>query len=253
MHLPPFEPPAKVTLSDAIAAHIETQIAEGALRPGETLPSERELSQRLSVSRPSLREALLKLEAKGLLQGRRGGSMRVVDVFTPALADPLVELLKRHRGAVADVLELRQALEEVAAYYAALRATDADRAEIARRLARLQALHRGDDAAAAAQADVDFHMAIAESSHNLPLVCVMRSLFDLLRSNVTQARERLLAAPDNYEVLQEHHETIGRAVLARDAEGARAAVHRHLSFVDATLASQDGRTPRQKADLALQP
>ena len=61
MELQSFEPPVKVTLSDAIATHIETLIVEGMLKPGDALPSERELSQRLSVSRPSLREALLKL------------------------------------------------------------------------------------------------------------------------------------------------------------------------------------------------
>lgn len=245
MDIPVFDPPAKVTLSDAIAGHIESQIVAGTLKPGDALPSERDLAQRLAVSRPSLREALLKLEAKGLVQGRRGGGMRVVDVFAPTLTDPLVHLLKTHPGAMADIFELRHALEEVAAYYAALRATDEDRREIRRRFTRLQVSHQGDDPVQAAEDDLQFHMAIAESSHNLPLVYVMRGLFNLLRSNISEARDRLLASAGNDRILHEHHEAIFKAVMARDPEGARQAAHVHLSFVDAELSDPNHRPARR--------
>ncbi|MEI2770636.1 MAG: GntR family transcriptional regulator, partial [Candidatus Competibacter sp.] len=86
--------PPKV--SDAIVSQIEQLILEGVLKPGERLPPERELAQELSVSRPSLREAITTLKSRGLLQSRRGGGNFVVDVVAPVLTDPLIELLKKH-------------------------------------------------------------------------------------------------------------------------------------------------------------
>ena len=84
------------SVTDAIVEQIEGLILNGVLKPGERLPAERELAQRLQVSRPSLREAILKLEGKGLLVGRRGGGSFVADVVAPTITEPLVHLLKNH-------------------------------------------------------------------------------------------------------------------------------------------------------------
>ena len=89
-------------LSDTITDQIEDLIASGKLRPGDRLPAERELAQQLDVSRPSLREALLILESRGLLQARRGGGFNVTDVTAPTITDPLVHLLQRHPETVDD-------------------------------------------------------------------------------------------------------------------------------------------------------
>src|SRR5437879_13520625 len=82
------QPPRRVRLSDAIGEQIEQLIVDGTLRPGELLPAERDLSKRLDVSRPSLREAVLKLEARGLLRPGRGGKLAITDVVGPTIADP---------------------------------------------------------------------------------------------------------------------------------------------------------------------
>lgn len=82
--------PRRPRLSDTIAEQIEGLIANGALKPGDSLPPERDLSKQLDVSRPSLREALLVLESRGLLQVRRGGGYCVTDVTGPVITDPLV-------------------------------------------------------------------------------------------------------------------------------------------------------------------
>src|SRR5437016_3831942 len=120
------EPPRRVRLSDAIGEQIEQLIVDGKLRPGELLPAERDLSKRLDVSRPSLREALLKLEARGLLRAGRGGSLAVTDVSAPTITDPLVHLLHRHPKAAQAVQEVRYGLEAMAAYYAAMNPRNAD-------------------------------------------------------------------------------------------------------------------------------
>jgi GntR family transcriptional repressor for pyruvate dehydrogenase complex len=230
-------PPAKVRISDFIVAQIEHMIIDGSLKPGDPLPPERELAQQLDVSRPSLREAILKLEARGLLQPRRGGGAQVVDVFAPTLTDPLVHLLKDNRDAIFDVLELRHALEEVAAYYAAQRGSKAELETIKRCFAALDRRRNTDDDEVLedAEADVAFHMAIAEASHNVALVYVMRGLFNLLRMTVSYGLDRLYREKQSFEIIQQQHQAILDAVIKRDPDAARNAAHIHLAFIDASL------------------
>ena len=112
--------------------------------PGERLPAERQLAERLGVSRPSLREAIQKLASKGLLHSRQGGGTYVAAAPQDNVTDPLMEMLLQHPDARYDVLEVRHALEGQAAYYAALRATDDDRQRIRDKFDRMMRLRSGD-------------------------------------------------------------------------------------------------------------
>ena len=237
--------PPKV--SDAIVSQIEQLILEGVLKPGERLPPERELAQQLNVSRPSLREAITALKSRGLLQSRRGGGNFVVDVIAPALTDPLIELLKNHPKAMFDVLELRHALEEVAAYFAALRATDADREILRCRFAELEGIQKGErEPQHDAVVDASFHLAIADASHNVALIHVMRGLFDLLLSNICRSLEQLYTRESSYAIIHAQHQAILKGVLERDPDAARRAAHVHLSFVEVTLRDLDAEAGRQE-------
>jgi len=227
--------PRRARLSDAIADQIEALIASGELRPGDSLPSERDLSSRLDVSRPSLREALLILESRGLLQARRGGGYNVTDVTAPIITDPLVHLLQRHPSTVDDVLELRHGLECISAQFAALRATDADIKRLNGLVTSMRKRKGEFDAFEDADRDADFHMAVAEASHNLALTHVTRGLFNLMRINMMRAREALYHQEDNVGLLDEQHAEIVKAIAARDPAAARKAANLHLSFVQASL------------------
>ncbi len=236
--------PPKV--ADVIVNQIEQLILEGVLKPGERLPPERELAQKFNVSRPSLREAITTLKSRGLLQSRRGGGSYVVDVIAPGLTNPLIELLKNHPKAMFDVLELRHALEEVAAYFAALRATGADREILQRRFAELEAIQKGKhEPQHDAVVDAGFHLAIADASHNVALIHVMRGLFDLLLSHINRSLERLYTREDNYVIIHSQHQAVLEAVLKRDPEAARQAAHVHLAFVETTLRELDEEATRQ--------
>ena len=125
-------------VSDSIVSQIEEMILDGVLKPGDRLPPERELAQKLEVSRPSLREAIVVLEARGLLQARRGGGTYVCDLVAPTVMDPLIHLLQRRPETTFDILELRVALEEIAAYFAASRSNDLDRQILKLRFEELQ-------------------------------------------------------------------------------------------------------------------
>lgn len=235
------EPPARLKLSDSIVSQIEQLILEGTLKPGDALPPEREFAERLRVSRPSLREALLKLEARALISARRGGGYAVADVTATTLTDPLVHLLQRHSPAAYDILELRHGLEEIAAYLAATRANDADRKEIKRRYTNLVAADKFKrDELTDGDADLEFHMAVADASHNVALVHVMRGLVNLLRTSTLRFRARIFDLRDgSNKLLHEQHRAIYEAVMKGDSAAARDAAHLHLSFIGATLREAD--------------
>ena len=224
-------------ISESIVETIEEMILDGSLRPGDRLPPERELAGKFAVSRPSLREALVILESRGLLQSRRGGGTFVCDVVAPTITDPLVHLLRRRPESAFDVLELRHALEEVAAYYAAERATEQDLEAIAQCHERLVATYVDDDAdpMEEASADTEFHMSVADASHNIALVHVMRGLFNLLRVDIAKNLADLRTDGDAYRRVQKQHLEIFEAIRRGDAEGAREAANRHLTFVGARL------------------
>lgn len=240
--------PVRVRLSDAIVAQVEQLIVEGALKPGDRLPPEREFAEVMAVSRPSLREAMLKLEARGLVHARRGGGYFVADVTAPTLTDPLVHLLQRHPPAAYDILELRQGLEEKAAYLAAQRRTDTDIAALGRCYAALTAADkRKGDAIADAETDLEFHLAIAEASHNVALIHVTRGLFNLLRTSTYRFRTLVFSRNGGAEhELHEQHRAIYDAIRNGHAEAARDAVHVHLGYLYSTLKAAE-RLPQRGA------
>jgi len=165
-----------------------------------------------------------------------------------AIEEPLAPYLPLFQGDPEyrfDVLEIRHALEGAAAWHAALRATAEDRARIARAFATMMDAHGKDDPAGEASADADFHLSIAEASHNLVLLQVMRGLFDLLQANISQSRERLYTSPRTFSPLSEQHREMMDAVLAGDPQRARAAALSHLEFVHTTLRTLDENEARR--------
>lgn len=232
--MPKRDPIKPAKLADAIADHIERLILEGVLRPGEKLIAERELAEQLDVSRPSLREALQKLEDKGLLHTTRDGTV-VAALVDTTLTDPLARLLSAHPEATFDYLEFRGGVEAMAAYHAALRATDVDREVLRQILDRMERSHRIDDPREEAEADTDLHMAIYDAAHNIVLLHIMRSLADMLRKDVFYNREMLYARRGVREMLLTQHMNIGKAILDGDADRARDAAQAHIDFTGRTL------------------
>lgn len=222
-------------LSEQIAERLETMIARGDFAPGDRLPAERLLAASLDVSRPSLREAIQKLANKGLLRTRPGGGSFVTEAADPKFVDPLVDLLKKEPASRYDVLEIRHALEGIAAYHAAMRATDDDRRNVRRRFEAMIELHSAGEHEAEILADAEFHLSIVQAAHNEVLLQVMRGLFGLLQSSIGQNLDQLYTVPRVFEPLSHQHENLMRAVVDGDPQRARAAAQEHLVFVEETL------------------
>jgi GntR family transcriptional repressor for pyruvate dehydrogenase complex len=219
-------------LADAIAERIQAMILEGVLRPGEKLIAERELAARLGVSRPSLRDGLTQLEAKGLLIVGKSGT--VVAPYLSKLADPLAELFRDNERVSADYFEFRSVVEAHATASAARRATQTDRDLIRECLEEMKRAHELSDPSNEFEADVRLHVAIYEAAHNVVVLHVMRALADLLRQGVFFSRESFYRRPGVRDALLEQHLRIGEAVLAGDPARAEAAAAKHIAFVCAT-------------------
>ena len=226
-------------LSDDIVEQLEGMILEGTLKSGERLPAERALAEKFGVSRPSLREAIQKLAAKGLLVSRQGGGNYVSDSLGSTFSDPLLHLLENNPEAQRDLLEFRQTLEASCAYYAALRATEVDRERLTAAFEALQDCYTRSDEASRVEegaADARFHLAIAEASHNAVLLHTIRGLFDLLKRNVvTNIGGMYQQRTETRDMLINQHRDLYLAIIEGRAEQAREVSTRHLLYVQEVL------------------
>lgn len=232
--------------SDAVVRQIEELILDGVLRPGDRLPAERDLSRSFDVSRPILREAIADLERRGLLAARHGGGTFVADVIGEVFRQPVVDLIRSHPKALADYLDFRRELDASAAGLAAERATDADRAVLARVVEALGEAHADADPRRESELDVEFHMAISECAHNAVLLHTTRACYRLLSDGVFYNRQIVYAHADSRERLYRQHLAIHAAVVAGDAPAARAAAAAHMDFVAETVAERLREIERER-------
>ncbi len=234
-------------LSDRIAQRIEDMIVDGTLEPGGRLPAERQLAERLGVSRPSLREAIQMLASRGLLHTRQGGGSYVSRELSNSVTDPLLEVLKKHPESRFDVLEARHALDGQAAYYAALRATKGDHRRIRQAFDTMIRLHHeGDDPMAEARADAAFHLSITEASHNVVLLHLTRGLFTVLENTIEHNLDKLYTIPRVFEPLSQQHENLMHAVIDGEPDAARQAAQDHMVFIEESLQTIDEQQARHK-------
>ncbi|MCV6584759.1 MAG: FCD domain-containing protein [Marinibacterium sp.] len=234
----PFQKIKSEKLSTAVVHQIESLILRGILRPGERLPSERELAEKLGVSRPSLRDAIAQLEEQGLLSARASSGVFVADVLGSAFSPALTRLFSTHDDAVFDYLSFRRDMEALTAERAARLASDTDLKVVQAIFDRMEAAHSRRSSEEEAKLDAQFHMAIIEASHNVIMLHMMRSMFDLLQEGVFYNRQIMFRQRTTREALLDQHRAINAAIQARDPDAARAAVVAHLDYVYQSLADQ---------------
>ncbi len=245
--------PGRRKVADRVSQELEGLILRGGFAPGDRLPAERLLAEQMAVSRPTVREALHRLEARGLVRSRQGGGTFVRDAAADAITDPLLSLLREHPDTERDFLEFRAVVEQQVAYWAALRATPPDLALIEHRLLVLErASEESEDLAVHAKADAAFHLAIAEAAHNSVLLYVVRALLGALRDDVYYNRKKLAAHRGSKEALRRQHRSIFEHVKAGDTERARDSARTHIEYLQETIQSYEHNAERQAvAELRL--
>jgi len=235
----------KTTIAEIVSRQLEDMIAEGALQVGVQLPSERVLAERLEVSRPTLREAKQILASKGLLSSRQGGGTYVTTSLNSSLSDPLTNLLKERPEFRYDILELRQTLDSEAAFLAASRATNLEKQNIKEKYYDMVKFHlAAEDHVASALADINFHLSITEASHNIALLHVTRSIYDVLLSSIENNLKYLYTIKGIEKHLTQQHKSILNSIIDGNSKEARSAAKKHMEFVNESLSNMDKEKER---------
>lgn len=211
-----------VSVSTEVAAYLERLVHAGELAPGDRLPPEREIAQRLGVSRASVRDAMHELALKGLAERRPGRGTVVLDKGDHV--SPLLGALSQPRRRLVEVADLRQVCEPSVAERAAERATRGD-------LLRLDdTLRRSSPdlgVTAAVKLDEEFHSQVAQATQNPLLVALVDVMHDWLRDfrrSSHSTRKGRSASIDG-------HRRIYQAVTAGDQEEAYAAMRDHIADI----------------------
>ena len=225
-----WEPVQRVRTYEQVMAQIEERILDGRLKAGDKLPSERDLSALLNVSRPSLRESLRVLEALGIVDIRPGGGADGGAVLVAEPGSGFINLLKLQLALgqfdQTEVLETRIALETWCCEEAAQRATEEDLAELE------QILDRMEDPEISTpefnRLDAAFHVRIAESTGNSLTAHLMGSLRTAINRQMIEAYARLENWRETAKVVRSEHREILAAIRRREADAARRAVGDHI-------------------------
>ncbi|MGG4605874.1 FadR/GntR family transcriptional regulator [Paenalcaligenes sp. Me131] len=225
-------------LSDEIAEKIKNLIFEGAWVRGQRLPAERELAESFGVSRPSVREAIHSLVAMGLLQTQHGGGTYVADEVGAIFRDPLQNVLLANADAQRDLLEFRHMVEGACSYYAALRATEADKERLSKAFSVLKQHYEQPHSANEQQhqdADAHFHLVIAEASHNAVLLHTIRNTYEVLGPEVRINFGGVQEGQNIRDDLIAQHQALYEAIMQGSADNALLAAQGHIRYIQDVL------------------
>ena len=235
-----FEPIRPKKISEEIVSQIKQLIAQGDLKPGDRIPSERDLATMLGVSRPSVREAIMVLEAMGFLDSRQGGGTFVKALTEASIMDPLAKLVeKRDPALLRSLAEVRMGLEGWSAYLAAQRANVEDISELRKIYAVMekQAARGGWNS----EVDAEFHYAITAASHNSLQMHVLDSIHSLFHATIQVALMEFYQEQGHIQLLLTHHREIMEAIADHQPERAREKMMDHLAMVEEKMAQLLGR------------
>jgi len=231
-----LEPVRRTRLREEAAEQIKSLIRSGQLRPGDKLPSERELVTQLAVSRASVREALRMLENMGLLIVKPGNGTYVREVPIDALVDPLASWLLERREALLHLLEAREIIEPQIVALAARRATPQAIQAMEEALAEVARQAQADNTEGMAQGIVTFHRLITEAANNHILLRILNTIADLL----AESMQETLRIPGRPGKSLANHRRILAAIRAGDAAAASTAMRQHLRSVQEDILAAIG-------------
>jgi GntR family transcriptional regulator, transcriptional repressor for pyruvate dehydrogenase complex len=215
-------------ISDQVFDQLRELISRGELKPGEQLMTERDLSEALNVSRTSVRSAIIKLIAIGLLENRQGQGtfVRMPDSRDNNL---LASAMTTQNAKLDDLLEARLGLECNSAALAAQRATAEDIQFMEKSLDEMAAEIK--EGRTGTEADVSFHMAIAYATKNPIQVYLMRSFYDLLFYGIKENLFYLYQDSDRIKTILKQHSQIADSIRSHNPETSYLAMKEHISYV----------------------
>ncbi|MGE7903375.1 FadR/GntR family transcriptional regulator [Peribacillus sp. NPDC094092] len=224
-----FNPIKKDRASKIVIEQIKSAIQNGDFLPGDKLPPERDLAKQFSLSRGVVREAISVLESKGVVEVKPGIGVFFAKNEQEELFRLLNSLLENEDSSLIELLELRQSIESQAAYYAAERRSKRELEKIKYALDKLEdCFEKGK---VAAVEDFEFHMAVAEASHNSMMVHTLSLISDSIIHGLNESRTDALMIPGQDKLAMDEHKKIYEAIKNMDPDRARKAVITHLESV----------------------
>jgi GntR family transcriptional repressor for pyruvate dehydrogenase complex len=218
----PPRPVPRSRLYEQVADQISTWIIENGLLPGDRLPPERELAQRLGVSRATLSQALVALEVIGAVVVRHGDGTVLTERARTA---PVIEAIRAHADRLPEIIEARDALESKLAALAASRRTDADLTAIR---SALDTMERDIEAGGrGVEGDEAFHGAVTAAARSELLAQMMTAIHDLIR----ETRLESLSQPGRPRESLAGHRKVADAIASGDPDAAALAMHEHVMLV----------------------
>lgn len=215
---------------EEIVDQIRDLVAKGDLKPGDRLPSERDLVERLKVSRASIREALSALEMMGLLEVRSGEGTFVRKLRSESVVAPLAWMLTMEKGTVLELLEVRKILEVQAVSLAAERADESDIKELHAALEDMRAELKSTSSDGTS--DHRFHYAITRATKNKIIIRLMDTMSDLMQYMLKTSRSKLYEGKYTPALLLQEHLGIYEAIKGKDSRKARDFMLHHLNGVE---------------------
>ena len=211
---------------EKVVEKLKGEIASGNILPGDPLPSERQLMDTFGVSRSSLREAFRVMELLGLIESIPGKGRFVRHPRTISEDKSTIQL---EDSAILELMEARRILDPAIAAESAMRATPSDLTRMLRVITATERNLANPDERA--QADFDFHLVLAEATHNFVFINLTRMNFDLILAT----HERIYGLLDDKDAFLNEHREIYDAILDHDLDRAREAASRHIDRIYRTL------------------
>ncbi|MEN8210920.1 MAG: FadR/GntR family transcriptional regulator [Thermodesulfobacteriota bacterium] len=223
-----LKPVRQQKISDQVFEQLKELIFRGKLKPGDKLIPEREMADSMNVSRTTIRNAISRLVAIGLVEHTQGKGT-FVTVSASETSNPFAAAMAAQNATIYDLLEVRMGLECVAAALAAKRADEEDINALKQSIGEMEkeilAGRLGTEA------DTSFHMAIAYATKNPLHIQVMKTFYDYLFHGIMESLKFLYEDKNNIQLILNQHTTIIEAIINRDPDKAFTAMQKHIEYV----------------------
>lgn len=217
---------------EQVIEQIQEKIFYGEFKNGDKLPSERELSEQMGVSRTSIREALRVLETMGVVESRQGEGNFICSNVNKSLIEPLSLIFKLNNGNWEDVIELRQALELETVKFASKRVTKEEADELKFIINKMEEeINNQNRNEILVNLDQKFHNKIASISKNYLIECLFLTSSNLFEEFIDDARRKIVNKYSDERVLLNQHKEIYNAIISNDSNLAYKKMEEHMNLI----------------------
>ena len=223
---------------EEIVEQIRQLMADGNLKAGDKLLSERELAERLQVSRASVREAIRSLELMAFVEIKPGEGTFVRSQNTNDIILPLAMFLAVEKSSFLEMFEIRRVLETATSSMAAERATEEEIEQIRVAYEKMEESISFRDSEKGEEYDTIFHYAIAEATHNGLLIRLYRTISEDFSRTISTARRYLFIDEQNPQIILDHHKKIYEAIRDHNPKKASEAMLEHLTFAEEEMSKK---------------